>query len=207
MPSCKVCPFLSRLSRNPCLLDNILYRTANSIEIWQKGLVADSRSQRYKCGDRRDLQKRRSLLFRKERLANELDAVESQWQNTCLLLLNHKPKQMWNSLIGRPILSRREPAQAGWMSFVMMHLSLGWYCDRFFESAILTQTNNTFFSIQPPALLNLLPATSFESWLETRLPTPTWLAAADTDNSHSSSLKFTVNSVPWHHPMASNFFK
>jgi len=42
----------------------------------KKGLVADSRSQKkHKCRDRRGLQKRRPLLFRKERLARELDAV------------------------------------------------------------------------------------------------------------------------------------
>jgi hypothetical protein len=94
--------------------------------------------------DRRGLQNRRSLLFRKERLVSGLDAVQPPSQNTCLLLPNHKRKQLGHTLIGRPLLSRTEPAQAGWMSFVMMHLSLGWYCDRFFESAILTQTNNTF---------------------------------------------------------------
>ena len=114
------------------------------MEIWQKGLVADFRSQRHKFRDRSGLQNRLYLLFRKERLASELYVVHPQWQNTCLLLLNHKRKQMWHFLIGRPILSRTEPIQGGWMSFVMMILSLGWYCNRFFQSAILAQTNNTF---------------------------------------------------------------
>jgi len=56
-----------------------------------KKLVADSR---HKWRDRRGLQERRSLLFRKERLASELDPVQPQWQNACLLLLNQKRKQM-----------------------------------------------------------------------------------------------------------------